>query len=262
MKVVAYVPAFNEADILWWTLRHLQIKQGVIAHVIDNWSTDGTERVAREMLAKYEKFPEEGPTLTYDWTAILNRVSELAAESGADWCMTCDADELRRAPLNWDKPITLRAALKTVDKEGYNAVDFRVWNFRVTDDSWDGSQNPEEHFFFHDPIPSHYDRQRHVKAWKNTGQRVDLASSGGHVAWFEGMKVYPHKFVLKHYPVRNKEQGERKIFQERIARFRDDEKFEKGFHAQYLGLPMQWEGARLLPQLIANPKDLVEWKGL
>ena len=47
-NVTAFMCVFNEADILPWTLKHL-IDQGVQVHVIDNWSTDGSDRIAKRL---------------------------------------------------------------------------------------------------------------------------------------------------------------------------------------------------------------------
>jgi hypothetical protein len=43
------------------------------------------------------------------------------------------------------------------------------------------------------------------------GQSVLLWQSGGHHAQFEGQRVYPYKFLLRHYPLRTREQTVRKI---------------------------------------------------
>ena len=59
-NVTAFMCVFNEADILPWTLKHL-IDQGVDVHVIDNWSTDGSDRIAQRFpFAGFEQFPGRG----------------------------------------------------------------------------------------------------------------------------------------------------------------------------------------------------------
>jgi hypothetical protein len=55
---------------------------------------------------------------------------------------------------------------------------------------------------------------------------------GGHGLRFEGRRVYPFKFLLKHYPVRSQKHGEKKVFRERKARWNLKER-AKGWHVHY-----------------------------
>ena len=54
MKVLAIVCAYNEADIIGWTVRHLK-RQGCGVLVIDCQSTDDTQAVARQAGAMTER---------------------------------------------------------------------------------------------------------------------------------------------------------------------------------------------------------------
>ena len=108
--------------------------------------------------------------------------------------------------------------------------------------------DPEAHFrFFERGSPN--DVQ--VKAWCQPTTGVNLAESGGHDARFPARSIHPEKFVLKHYPIRNLEQGRRKIFAERLGRFHPDER-AVGWHVQYDHF--QRDGLRLW-----NSVDLLEW---
>jgi hypothetical protein len=234
---------FNEADILPYTLRHL-IEQGIGVYVIDNWSTDGSDQIAREFpLVGFERFPESGDCM-YRWRRLLHRVEVLAATSRASWCIHHDADEIRRSPKAGE---SLLEALERMDGQGYNAADHRVICFHPTDDLY--TCDPERHF-------SHYsedgvdNRLPHVKAWKNVGP-VSLMRSGGHQAEFEGRRVSPERLVLKHYPIRSSEQGARKVLTERMPRFDPAERAMQ-WHVQYdaLARTRQW---------IRDPATLKEW---
>jgi hypothetical protein len=79
--------------------------------------------------------------------------------------------------------------------------------------------------------PAPYD-QRQVRIWKRTEALVDLATTGGHEVRFEGRRVCPARFILKHYPIRGQRHGERKIFDERLGRFSSHER-ARGWHVQY-----------------------------
>ncbi len=224
-SVAAFMTCFNEADIIVFTIQHL-INQGIGVYVIDNWSTDGSPDLVREFpLVGFEKFPADGPSQYYSWRPLLTRVEELAAASTASWCIHHDADEIRKSPVPDE---SLKDAFVRVQAAGYNAVDHQVLQFYPTDDLYTG--DPERHFqsFTLDHLDS---KLHHVKAWRNT-QRVNLTSSGGHIATFPGMHVYPERFVLKHYPIRGSVQGARKVLQERIARY-DPAERAMNWHQQY-----------------------------
>jgi hypothetical protein len=45
--------------------------------------------------------------------------------------------------------------------------------------------------------------------------------------------VYPFRFLLRHYPIRTQEQGERKVFADRLPRFNRFERLVRGWHTQY-----------------------------
>ena len=60
----------------------------------------------------------------------------------------------------------------------------------------------------------------------------DLLSSGGHEIAFEGRRVFPLRFLLRHYPIRSQAHGERKVFRERRPRFDASER-ARGWHVQY-----------------------------
>ena len=247
-SVTAFITCYNEADILPWTIKHLQ-EQGVSVYLIDNWSTDGTYDCMawRSDLVGYQHFPASGPSRYYSWRLLLGEVEAVAQRSKSDWCIHHDADEIRRSPRLGE---TLLEAFQRVDREGYSAVNHDVFHFMPTDDDYRG--DPERHFRYY--LKDHDGTApQQIKAWKNTGQRVDLSSSGGHVARFPGMKVYPEKFILKHYPMRTAAQAERKVIHERMERYDPYERQALRWHVQYDGLvkTRDW---------IKDPKVLTEWK--
>jgi hypothetical protein len=233
-RVVAIIAAYNEADIISPLIEHL-VGNGVEAYLIDNRSTDGTVAEARRWLGKglleIETFPKEAPAgdgpTGFDWEGILRRKEEVARELDADWYIHNDADEFREPP--WPG-MSLKEAIRWVDRLGYNCIDFRVLNFRPVDAGFRPGADPREHFTrWEEPIL--HDRVR-LNCWKAQTDPVSLASSGGHEVRFPGRRVFPIRFLLRHYPVRSQEHGERKIFDERKKRFLERER-AKGWHVQY-----------------------------
>jgi hypothetical protein len=197
-----------------------------------------------------ERFPAEGPDPIQNCTAILKRIEDLAYESDADWILYSDADEWRRSPYTYKNP-TLWDSVEEVDDKNYNAIDFRVFQFYCVDDSWkfvsrhSTAPTPEDHFLHYDEADC-ISRIPNRKLWKNDG-RVTLAG-GGHEVQFQGMRVYPQKFTMKHYPFRAPEQARQKI-ETRLVR-RSMEEHAKGWGVHYDQYPKdfnyQWDAEKLL----------------
>jgi glycosyltransferase involved in cell wall biosynthesis len=232
VKVLAIVIAYNEEDIIKHSIEHL-LKQGIDVHLVDNWSTDTTYSQAEQLSKQYdnltyERFPKKKPKIhKYEWGRLLGRVEEIAEASKHDWIIHNDADEFRDSP--W-KHLSMKEAIIVVNDLGYNVIDFTVLDFRPTKDGYDGSVSPEDFFLDFDPLahPSYLDQ---IKCWKNVG-RVNLSDSGGHHVVFDNQKIFPLKFLSKHYPLRSKTQASKKIFKERKPNFLSSER-EKGWHTQY-----------------------------
>ena len=249
-KVVALMVVRNEADVIAPVIERL-VADGIDVYLIDNWSTDGTYEIAQSYrgrgLVGLERFPPEGPGENFLFYQALQRKEQLGMELDADWFIHHDADEIRESP--WPE-VGLKDALYRVDQEGYNCVDFTVLNFRPVDDSYSSGSKLEPHFRYFEfgMHPAHFVM---VKAWKKSSQRVVLAESGGHKVDFPTAKVYPYKFLLRHYPIRSQQQGVRKIFSERKPRW-ELEKNTRGWHTHYDHVE---EGQNLL----AQPCDLLSF---
>jgi glycosyltransferase involved in cell wall biosynthesis len=229
-RVVAIVPTYNEADIIAAVLEDL-IREGLDVYVLDNWSTDGTERLAARFFGRgllgIERIPKGGPQSQYELRRSMERIAELSDSLQADWIVVNDADEVRRSP--WPG-VTLRDAIFTVDRRGFNAIDYTTLIFEPTDDGFPhgGRLDYFQHFRFGSQ-PWHFLR---INTWKPLGHTMNLADSGGHEVRFEGRRVFPYKFLLKHYPIRSQRHGERKVHLERLPRWSNEER-ALGWHVHY-----------------------------
>jgi cell division protein FtsB len=233
-RVIALISTFNEGDIIAAVIRHL-VDNGIDVYLIDNHSTDDTVEQAEpwigrgllhiEYLPARSDAPSDGPL--YDWTAILRRKEQLAQELEADWFIHHDADEVREGPF---PRLGLRDTIEWIDARGYNAIDHIVLNFRPVDDDFRQGEDPRTYFQYYEEA-AEYDRTQ-IKAWKKTGAPVSLMASGGHHAEFEGRRVFPLPFLIRHYPVRGQTHGLNKVFAERKARFVEAERV-RGWHVQY-----------------------------
>lgn len=230
--VIAIIAAYNEEDIIGRVLDHL-IGQGISAYLLDDGSTDKTVQEAerflgRGLLAVEKLSPPEGDGGCFELERIMRRKQSLGEELQADWFINHDADELRESP--WPH-LNLCQAIQLVDRLGWNAIDFAVLNFPPTSGGAEAGR-AREAIEYCEP-GADFDRLQ-IRCWKNTGAAVDLVSSAGHEARFADRRVFPIRFVLRHYPIRSQAHGNRKVYEERIPRF-DPRERSRGWHIQYDG---------------------------
>lgn len=228
--IAAIIHGYNEADILPEVFQHLKA-QGVDIHYFDNWSEDGSWEIALESVrsgtvAHCQRFPDK-PTSQYEFRSQLARTEEHIRNIDADWILHHDSDEIRISP--W-RGVTIQEALSWIDSIGYNAIDFTVIDFRFLNSTPNLSSPFQQSLvnFEFGRRPGHF---LQVKGWKNVGH-INLTDSAGHSVSFDGRKVYPLKFLLKHYPLRNQEQANNKVYKHRLPRYAM-EKEKYGWHTHY-----------------------------
>lgn len=227
MRIVAILASYNEELFIQTCLDHF-ISQGVEVYLIDNDSTDRTVELAHGYLGrgliKIETHPRQG---MYSWQPLLRRKEEVADELKADWYIHADPDEIRLPP---DSQTTLAKALEDVDRADYNAVNFRTFLFLPTVESPDHEhahfQRTMRWYRYMEPA---YPFQ--VKAWKRQGRiahrpSVELAASGGHHVNFDGLKLCPVDFKMRHYPVLSLSHAVRKYVEKTF----DPAEVEMGWH--------------------------------
>jgi hypothetical protein len=232
VRVTAIISTYNEADIIGQVVGNL-VGQGIAVHVVDDGSTDGTRAAVDPWrstgLVTTESLGVRNGAVAaaaHGWTTILRRKEELARSLDTDWVIHHDADEFRESP--W-RHLNLREGIALVDRLGYNAIDFALFNFQPTDDRFDPSVDVRETMPHYEP-GANFDALQ-VKCWKKAPD-VDLVSSGGHDVAFDGRRVFPVRFILRHYPIRSQAHGTRKVFEERRTRFSAEER-ARGWHVQY-----------------------------
>lgn len=195
MRIVAILATFNEERFICGCLEHL-LRHGVEVYLIDNASQDRTvalaERYLRRNIIGIETYPRDG---TYNWRPLLERKAQLASELDADWFMHVDADEIR-LPLRPGR--TLAQEIAAADAGGYNAINFFEYTFVPTRESPD-----HDHADYEKTMQSYYpflpSFPHRLNAWKKQPAPVDLASSGGHLVRFPGLRMFPESLPLRHY---------------------------------------------------------------
>lgn len=241
-RVLAVITAYNEEDIIKHAIGHL-LENGIHVHVVDNWSTDATYNIVKKIskndqrvrVSRWPKNRNDKDAQEFALKEVLKNETKVFKKfSEFDWFIHHDADEIRESP--WSGA-NLQEAISLVDSYGYNAIDFSIINFRPVDDAFEqaGSLEGSFAYFEHAYTPG---SQVQIKCWKNQQQEFDIVSSYGHEAKFNDRRVYPLKFLLKHYPLRSESHAKRKIAKERIPRFNHEER-TSGAHWHYDGIAGQ-----------------------
>jgi hypothetical protein len=158
---------------------------------------------------------------------MLERIEALSREIEADWFIRRGADEVMVSP--WPG-ISYLDALYFADQSGFNCIDHTIVEFHPVDDGFEMGMDHEAYFRHFDLKNLSHSKQR--KAWKNFGQPISTIPSAGHDVLFDGRRIYPFKFLTKHYSFRSQRQGERKVFRDRKARWNPKER-ERGWHIHY-----------------------------
>ena len=222
MRVVALLTVRNEELYLPRCLEHL-CSQGIETCLIDNGSTDRSLEIAQRFrgrgVFRIERLPFAGH---FEWRTILRNEERLSVEIDADWFLHYDADEIREAPVPFR---TLREGIEYADRAGYNAVNFDEFVFLPTsnNEAYENTDYVERmrYYYFFEPSPL-----RQVKAWRKTGVPVNLSRSAGHRVEFDGRRIFPVNFILRHYIVLSRRHAEAKY----SGRVYDPEEVAMGWH--------------------------------
>ena len=125
MHILAILAIRNEEAYLSNCLRYL-CENGIQLAVIDNGSTDGSRDILQSFrlnLVRYESIPYVG---RFDRKTLLPAKARIAEESGADWVIHHDCDEMMHSFRDGE---SLSSAIKRLDSAGYNVIDFDEFIF-------------------------------------------------------------------------------------------------------------------------------------
>lgn len=255
-KVCALMAIYNEEDILRESLE-LLIADGIDVYIIDNGSTDSSLKIANDFygkgvigieVVKHTEFGKE----VYNWTKILERKQKISFEMDYQWFLHVDADEVRCSP--WSG-MTLSQGIEFVDCLGFNLINFKLFNFKMTAKQVDMDNSRGVVDNMHHYANTEKYNAMQVKAWKKNID-IDLVSHGGHMVVVKNPEIFPVRFILKHYPLRSRSQAIKKINAERKNRFSLQDK-SKGWHVQYDSIPVDTGG--LIKNVFIDESKLIKF---
>jgi len=225
------VPLFNDRDIIGEVLNHL-ICEGAEPVVLDNGSTDGSFEICQKLFKKGKIDLKQFKSKKFYLMEILRKLYDMALVKSPDWIIFNGSDEFLESG---QKDLPLKKAISHVDFKGYNLIQFNVFNFFMTDDDQDSAKSVREKMTYYS-----FDHDNNYRAWKfHPGILPELR--GGHLPIFPGdlkYRIWPRKFILRHYQFRNNEQAKKKI-KERLERNEGTAETKTGWHTHYSRINLQ-----------------------
>ena len=222
--ILGMMSVYNERDIIEYTILHMRAQE-VPLIVIDNGSTDGTFRILGRYVGKAIVELARLETEFFELGLLLRTLYKMALKHRPKWLLMVDADEFLESPF---PSLNLRQAVELESSKGYNLIQFNNFEFWPTERDKDISE------------PDVRKRIRYY-SWNDDWQfkcfrnypGINTDEMGSHLPIFPRdvkVKLSPHKFTMRHYAIRSYEQGLRKAFDERLARYPEHEKNKWGLH--------------------------------
>jgi len=194
------VPVYNEVDIISEVFDHL-LDQDIELVVLDNGSTDGSYEICKKYADKGLIELQQIITSKFDWPLILRTLYDMALKKNADWVLRCDQDEFLESGI---KNLNLRDAITKEDENGFNLMQFDVFEFFMTDNDNNLPKSVREKYQYYS-----WQHEHAYRAWKYF-PGVGVEETHGHLPVFPPNVTYrisPRKYVLRHYRFRNINQG-------------------------------------------------------
>jgi len=203
MKIVGMMTVYNEDDVISEVIENL-INQKIDLVILDNGSTDRTYEICQAYERKgHVKLIQSLENVAESF--LINRILyDLTLTLSPDWIIKVDADEFFESGQN---NLSLRDGIRRVNEEGYNIIQFNRFDFFMTDNDNDSDKSIKNKLKYYS-----YQNDHQYRTWKFIPGI--LGGEGGHVPTFPKRvqyKIFPKKFVQRHYPFRSTYQAEQKV---------------------------------------------------
>jgi glycosyltransferase involved in cell wall biosynthesis len=205
MKIVGIMAVYNDDDVIEEVLENL-VAEDIEVIVVDGGSTDNTFEICK-------KFEGQGliklfqvDTVFYDVGLVLRILYDFALREAPDWILRCDADEFLSS---YENELTLRDAIIQADSEGYNLIQFDRFDFFMTDKDEISAKSIKDKMPYYS-----YGGDFIYRAWKFYPGINIIGDYAGHFPIFPhyiNYRIFPKKFVMRHYPLRNEKQATKKM---------------------------------------------------
>jgi glycosyltransferase involved in cell wall biosynthesis len=214
MKFLAVLLCYNDGDLLQDSIQYLREQEHDIV-LWDHGSTDETPQLVSKMrgeLREVRSIPRE-----FDFYELYPAMSRHLIENYTkeyNWISWPDQDEFLEGPGR-DRPY--REFLREVCESPYDWIQFNNFNYWLTE-----ADNSRE--------PSAPARIRHyslfplcaprIRSWRATSTNIREFNHNPPVG-----NPLPHRFNLRHYPMRTEEQMRRRLEHDRFGLRRGDKNF-------------------------------------
>lgn len=249
---------YNEEHILKENIKHY-LKQGIDLVIIDNYSTDSSMDIVKVFQDSPEQYPGKIrdvirlKTRGYEWQKILKFACDYMHKNlnHYEWILPIDSDAFFCSPV---KDMSLLEFMDMVKKHGYNVIDGKLYEFYPTEKDNPKITSPIERIKYYKVLDQgvHFIVKHHRIFLYHPS--INFYSSSGHRCLRENRRVFDRvKFIYKHYPWVNYEQGLKKVFRDRKPRYVEREKHPT-WHGKWMGmLPIKKD-------LIKDPRELQYYK--
>jgi len=204
MKIVAFIPVYNEEDVIAEAIEYL-ISEGLNVVVLDNGSTDDTFEICKKFSNSGKIILEQIISDEFDESIVFEAGYHLAILLKPDWVMYSSADEIIESGRG---NTSLMEIISEADSNGYNLIQFDRFDFFMTDKDYQEAKTTKEKMKYYSYLGDHL-----YRAWKFF-PGIKMGMPGGHYPIFPKLypyKISPTKGILRHYPFRSKEQAIKKM---------------------------------------------------
>jgi len=207
MKIIGMIPVYNDEDIIEEIIHHY-ISEGLDLVILDNGSTDDTFEICKKYVGKgvLQVHQYKTQTYVYEWDTLLRILYHMALVHSPNWVIRSDSDEFLESGIS---NLTLKEAIEKVDSEGFNLIQFDRFDFFMTNNDNENEKSIRKKMPYYT-----YHGDFLYRAWKYYPGIYRSHLGVGHYPIFSDnlkYKIYPKKFVMRHYPYRSQEQAKIKI---------------------------------------------------
>jgi len=198
------IPVRNNEEIIQEVIEYL-ISQGIELVVLDNGSTDKTYEICKKYVGRGILKLSNYKSESFRVSINLRMLYDMALVHSPDWVILNASDELLESGI---PNRNLKDSIEQIDSEGFNLIQFDRFDFFMTDDDNESANTVKEKFRYYS-----YQGDFVYRAWKYFPGIRNEDVAGHYPVFPDGhrYKIWPKKFVMRHYPIRSSNHAKQKI---------------------------------------------------